>query len=103
MRGRLLKTARNDQRALHGAKHEVSKTLRDKFIDAGAASVDSTHEGGPAVGKHAKNVWKGGTAARDVARGALTDVKAVGEIADILLDYLEAQCRRRRLPFLDQR
>ena len=89
VRGRLLKTALNDQRALYGAKHEVSKALRDKFIDAGAAAVDSTHEGGPAVGKHAKNVWKGGTAARDFARGALTGVKAVGEIADILLDYLE--------------
>jgi hypothetical protein len=89
VRGRLLKTALSDQRALHNAKPELRKAIFGKGADAAATFVDSKNEGGPPLAKHAKNALKGGAAVRDFAKGALTGVAAIGEVADILLDYLE--------------
>ena len=92
-RGRLLKTALRDQRALHSAKQDLSKTLKDKLIDATAAAIDSGNEGGQPWAKHAKNAWKGDNVARDVANGVLTRAKAFGEIADHPARLSRAQCR----------
>jgi hypothetical protein len=94
VRGRLLGTALKDQRAATVAKEGMHELLRGKSIDAAVKVSDATL--GRLTGqddvnytKHAKNAWQAGKVVYKVAHGTMKIGHAVGETAEILVDYLE--------------